>query len=302
MSRDKWNGNTEKPLSFNKWLYVYANPILNTDPTGNIPRLPHDPPFTNPWRAHEIQKNIYEIGHPETFTGTGEFKTWEDFIRKYRTLWKNSGEMTWWNRELCLPETDYDRIEIIMGIMMSKEFSGIVHKEDARKVWSEAVGRRFWDHCQYGMCNVSYDWTATNSFLNFLSYDETMVNLTVADISVTFMLPDITSTVLEVADQIHDQGLGVGGGLPDRPYHYFCTNCSAGTSPLWLQEFIKGFTTKDRQGMKSYSADGVMQLAYAAGEGGRYVVLLTPQQKTDLCGQNTCFDPNLQKPEWLGKP
>jgi hypothetical protein len=34
ISQDSWSGNDTKPLSYNSWLYAYANPIIYIDPTG----------------------------------------------------------------------------------------------------------------------------------------------------------------------------------------------------------------------------------------------------------------------------
>jgi len=36
-SRDTWRGNNKIPMSYNVWLYVYANPINLTDPSGHDP-------------------------------------------------------------------------------------------------------------------------------------------------------------------------------------------------------------------------------------------------------------------------
>ncbi len=35
LTRDTWEGNSSSPMSYNMWLYVYGNPILYTDPSGN---------------------------------------------------------------------------------------------------------------------------------------------------------------------------------------------------------------------------------------------------------------------------
>jgi RHS repeat-associated protein len=37
MSRDTWGGDESQPMSYNAWLYVYANPVVYTDATGYIP-------------------------------------------------------------------------------------------------------------------------------------------------------------------------------------------------------------------------------------------------------------------------
>jgi RHS repeat-associated protein len=34
LSRDTWSGDANQPMSYNLWLYVYANPINNIDPSG----------------------------------------------------------------------------------------------------------------------------------------------------------------------------------------------------------------------------------------------------------------------------
>jgi RHS repeat-associated protein len=36
VSRDSWQGSALQPLSFNLWLYAYANPVNATDPSGSI--------------------------------------------------------------------------------------------------------------------------------------------------------------------------------------------------------------------------------------------------------------------------
>ncbi|MDW8241510.1 MAG: RHS repeat-associated core domain-containing protein, partial [Acidobacteriota bacterium] len=37
LTKDAWEGDANRPLSFNKWLYAHANPINLTDPTGFDP-------------------------------------------------------------------------------------------------------------------------------------------------------------------------------------------------------------------------------------------------------------------------
>lgn len=37
ITRDTWDGDANMPMSYNAWLYVYANPINLTDPSGHFP-------------------------------------------------------------------------------------------------------------------------------------------------------------------------------------------------------------------------------------------------------------------------
>jgi len=37
LTRDTWDGDENMPMSYNKWAYVYGNPVNKTDPSGNEP-------------------------------------------------------------------------------------------------------------------------------------------------------------------------------------------------------------------------------------------------------------------------
>jgi RHS repeat-associated protein len=39
LSRDVWDGDNQMPMSYNAWLYTYANPVGLVDPSGNIPTM-----------------------------------------------------------------------------------------------------------------------------------------------------------------------------------------------------------------------------------------------------------------------
>jgi RHS repeat-associated protein len=41
LTRDTWLGQTSTPMSFNPWVYVLANPVNNSDPTGLTPCQQH---------------------------------------------------------------------------------------------------------------------------------------------------------------------------------------------------------------------------------------------------------------------
>ena len=36
MSRDTWDGDANQPMSYNRWMYTYGNPVNYTDPSGNF--------------------------------------------------------------------------------------------------------------------------------------------------------------------------------------------------------------------------------------------------------------------------
>ena len=37
ITKDSWQGDDNRPASYNAWLYVYANPVNFTDPSGHDP-------------------------------------------------------------------------------------------------------------------------------------------------------------------------------------------------------------------------------------------------------------------------
>lgn len=39
-SRDTWDGDTNRPLSLNRWVYVEGNPVNYIDPTGHYFEMP----------------------------------------------------------------------------------------------------------------------------------------------------------------------------------------------------------------------------------------------------------------------
>jgi RHS repeat-associated protein len=39
LTRDTWMGDTNRPLSLNRWMYGYGNPVKYTDPSGHFPTL-----------------------------------------------------------------------------------------------------------------------------------------------------------------------------------------------------------------------------------------------------------------------
>ncbi len=59
ISRDSWEGDAEAPMSYNAWLYGYANPVMYTDPSGNRPGGPDNIPI------EKILKRYIDNGYNE---------------------------------------------------------------------------------------------------------------------------------------------------------------------------------------------------------------------------------------------
>ncbi len=56
ISRDVWEGDVEAPMSYNAWLYGYANPVVYTDPSGMIP----EPINTSGYSFYAVFKTVSE--------------------------------------------------------------------------------------------------------------------------------------------------------------------------------------------------------------------------------------------------
>jgi RHS repeat-associated protein len=69
ISKDSWEGNYNQPMSYNKWVYGYDNPVLNTDPSGMDVGCNSDDP-SDP-RCHHPG----DTGGVDWFTPVGEFST-----------------------------------------------------------------------------------------------------------------------------------------------------------------------------------------------------------------------------------
>lgn len=52
LTRDTWKGNANQPISYNAWLYGYANPISLTDPAGTNPLDP-----IKDWLLEQLRAN-----------------------------------------------------------------------------------------------------------------------------------------------------------------------------------------------------------------------------------------------------
>jgi RHS repeat-associated protein len=51
LTRDTWRGDQQRPMSYNAWLYVYANPVNLTDPSGMCPDMNRDGKCDRSWEC-----------------------------------------------------------------------------------------------------------------------------------------------------------------------------------------------------------------------------------------------------------
>jgi hypothetical protein len=252
-----------------------------------------------------IREKLSWLAHPEKAPG------WNDFIKGYPTRIRSDG--IWWLRYSQCEEgetPDDSQIEIVLAIEILKEMSSFVNDPVARPLWMEGLGRQYWENCLEWSCLMSPEWEASNAFLNFLSYSESMFKLTPVDESLLFPTANLRDGALQAARSIRS-GVGIGGKDPNRPYDFFCTNCTAGDSPEWLTDWLGDQMGSLRNppnfGNGSHSSSGEMQVVFVGGDRNKpdprhptFFVILTPNQRDDLCGYNqTCIRPDMPKPDWL---
>ncbi len=141
-TKDAWQGNDTKPMSYNAWLYVYANPVNLTDPSGYYCLDENldgrcDPGwqcfsirdqavrerclakycFNSIWVPHGIPNDIPLYGQGN------------DMYKLYEKYWKTEG---WWNNNTLHMLT----IEGFVGVMLSYELDKVIN---AKPYFEEAA-------------------------------------------------------------------------------------------------------------------------------------------------------------------
>jgi RHS repeat-associated protein len=90
LSKDTWHGNYFKPMSFNQWLYVYANPAILKDPSGMSPNGEESGNEV----ARFIVQRMREDSNSEAIKNIYKLNTthyYEDACNLYN-------QMSWWER------------------------------------------------------------------------------------------------------------------------------------------------------------------------------------------------------------
>jgi RHS repeat-associated protein len=109
-SRDVWDGDNKMPMSYNSWLYVYANPILFTDPSGQIVCEGIGPCMgeNESWRRTDGTRTRNVLGRHLT---NDEQKALAVYIMSETSLFTDTGYFDWiiWG---LLNKISYDQITV----------------------------------------------------------------------------------------------------------------------------------------------------------------------------------------------
>jgi RHS repeat-associated protein len=157
LSRDTWNGNSNVPMSFNAWLYVYANPVNFSDPSGSIPR-PWHPPIPTCAHCYLIEDHeARRICLEECLCGLLDSQDDEYSLlpegdipeRAYKRLMDPMYENQWW-REL---DDSTLMFFAVTGYLEMGPLTRMGGGDAAIAAATEAFARRFYYQCPSG-CGI----------------------------------------------------------------------------------------------------------------------------------------------------
>ncbi len=66
LTRDTWGGDTNSPMSFNRWIYVEGNPVNLTDPSGKFPE--YCQAMSSRLLFEDCVRNAYGLSRPRLYT------------------------------------------------------------------------------------------------------------------------------------------------------------------------------------------------------------------------------------------
>jgi RHS repeat-associated protein len=146
MTRDTWGGDKKEPMSYNGWLYVYANPVNLTDPSGMFPNGDE----SGNEAARFIIQRMREDSNSEVARIIYQLNTTHYYINACNTY----RQMPWWgkiaiggSRYLANAEfTDIaarDEASVMFGCRVADARSRPIcgqwdYKKDIREIWGEA--------------------------------------------------------------------------------------------------------------------------------------------------------------------
>jgi RHS repeat-associated protein len=174
-TRDTWAGDYNQPMSYNTWLYTYANPVNNVDPGGTCPDNDGDgkcdpgwwcEQITNPeirWLCYQQAGCNSELCPPPPIV-THEGPVHQSYKALVETPCerKNGKLYPWWKTKNAL-QKGYGSMDITMliAVLVYTEASPIRpgalgSNEDVRDAWTAMAANRYAYHCSNtGPCNIT---------------------------------------------------------------------------------------------------------------------------------------------------
>ncbi|MBX3038522.1 MAG: RHS repeat-associated core domain-containing protein [Anaerolineales bacterium] len=323
LSRDTYQGDSQNPITFNKWQYTYSNPINLTDPSGKDPwwcngdrecinawlqaistTSPATPPIldyvpeSSQWNSQNpCGCNVWNFENWETLDGLSYSKWLEALQTYYQYCNTNRNEKNvFWEEESQLS------LRLILAHNIIKEFGDmLLYDWGILDEQSEAYGRQYWEHCGPDGCFIK-DGIADSRLISFLSGSQSWRDSAggINDVIIGGFGPGKRQEALELADRIISPSgsdtAWKSGQLPNKPYHYGYISGSYPPSPKWLVEFLK------KGSNQGYGSHQYVE-SYRDPYSNNLLFVLTPNQAEELCGDTICVQMNYNAPvpSWLNK-
>ena len=298
LTRDTWEGNTNAPLTLNRWNYTISNPINFTDPTGNWPcdlEIGGKCIFIPGWRlpsADYVPESI-EWG-PPTSCGCSvwnlanwqlyneeSWSNWLSSLNAYsvfcHTMPGSNSLVTWYDDQENISQ------EELIAILVSKEVNYRLGNIEAKNAYKEAIGRTYWNYCGPDGCRIKNN-IADSRLISFLNYYESWRKLSggIKDIlQGGDLVQRFVSDARIVAQEIIAGGPGgswKSGKEDNKPYDI--GYITKGVQPPWLANYL------------SLGPTGTQWNEVVFADSSDLVItdfVLTPAQKRNLCFNTSCF-------------
>jgi RHS repeat-associated protein len=185
LSRDMWEGDQQRPMSYNAWLYVYANPVNLTDPGGMCPDMNRDGKCDRSWECDLMPSPYREWcwgelgcagnggggwggswgGRPDPLSfDCGQMPGYyHPVCNTYLALRDNPG---WWNKNSSGTLTP----QRFLGLFLRMEFCDYFKAID-EQIKKETTARNFYYLCPYLPGNGCDSYSASD-IINYITWKE----------------------------------------------------------------------------------------------------------------------------------
>jgi RHS repeat-associated protein len=158
LTRDPWQGDAYKPISYNAWLYTSNNPIGFTDPTGKCLDVDMDGECDLQWQ--KCGDNL--CPKPPQITQQGPVHQSYKALLETRCNWKNGKLYPWWKSRGAM-QKEYANMGVteLVAVLIYTEGSPIRlgapgATVEVRQAWRKMITNRYAYQCTYtGPCNIT---------------------------------------------------------------------------------------------------------------------------------------------------